>query len=55
MTEIKCYTLKEAAEILKVYPDTLRRYIKQGKVNAVKIGARIRITETEINRLLNFR
>jgi len=55
MTTVKCYTLQEAAEILKLYPDTVRRHIKQGKINAVKIGNRIRITEDEINRLLNFR
>ncbi len=55
MTEIKCYTTKEAAAILKIHPDTLRRYIKQGKVNAVKLGTKIRVTETELNRILNFR
>lgn len=55
MNEIKCYTTEEAAKILKVYPDTVRRYIRQGKINAVKIGNRIRITETELKRILNFR
>lgn len=52
MDTIRCYTIDEAADILKVYPNTLRGYVKKGIVNAVKIGGRYRITEDELKRLL---
>jgi len=37
------YTVKEAAEKLKVTETTIRNYIKKGLIPADKIGGRIRI------------
>lgn len=53
MKEIVCYTVEEVAEILKLYKKTVYGYIKSGKIKAVKIGRRYRITEDELHRLLN--
>lgn len=41
-------SVKQAAFILKVHPLTIRRYIKEKKLKAVKIGGNIRIEEKEL-------
>lgn len=42
------FNVNQAAFILKVHPLTIRRYIKEGKLKAVKAGGNIRIKETEL-------
>lgn len=44
-------SVKQVAFILKVHPLTIRRYIKEEKLKAIKVGGNIRIGEKE---LLNF-
>ena len=44
-------SVKEAAEIFGVKPLTIRRWIADGKLKAVKIVGSVRITEEEIERL----
>ena len=44
-------TVKETAEIFKVKPLTIYRWIKDGKIKAVKIIGSVRIEESEIERL----
>ena len=44
-------TVKETAEIFKVKPLTVHRWIKDGKIRAVKIIGSVRIEESEIERL----
>ena len=41
-------SVRQAAFILKVHPLTVRRYIKEKKLKAVKIGGNVRITETDL-------
>lgn len=41
--------VNQVAFILKVHPLTVRRYIKEKKLNAVKAGGNIRIPETELS------
>lgn len=38
--EIKLIRIREAAEMLGVNPETLRRWDRQGRLKAVKIGKR---------------
>lgn len=41
-------TVKQAAFILKVHPLTIRRYINEGKLKAIRIGGNIRIKESAL-------
>lgn len=45
------YTINQAAIVLKVHPLTIRRYIKEGKLKAYRVGGNIRIA---VNDLRNF-
>lgn len=46
------YTLEEVAIELKVHKETVRRWIKQGKVKVLRLGHRtVRITEEELERI----
>jgi len=46
-------TVKETAAIFGVHWQTIRNWIKDGKIKAVRIGKTIRITEEEIERIRN--
>ena len=39
------FTISEAAQQLRLHPITIRRYIREGKLAALQVGGRIRITE----------
>lgn len=41
-------TLKEVAQRLKLHPNTLRRYAKEGKLSAMKFGRVWRIEEEDL-------
>lgn len=42
------FNVKQAAFILKVHPLTIRRYIKEGSLKAIKAGGNIRIKESDL-------
>lgn len=42
------FTIKQAAFILKVHQLTVRRYIKEQKLTAIKVGGNVRIKEVEL-------
>ena len=46
------YTPKEISDKLKLNIRTIYKWIKEGKVNAVKLGDVWRISETELKRIL---
>ena len=50
---IKFYTIPETAEVLNVTPQTVRAYIKQGKLKGQRIGRPILITENNLKEFLN--
>lgn len=53
MTE-ELVTVEEAAKILKVRRETIRRYIKNGHLKALTLpGGDYRLRETDIQRLLS--
>jgi len=49
---IKFYTIPEVAEVLKVTPQTIRAYIKKGKIKSQRIGRPILITENNLKQFL---
>lgn len=42
------FNVNQAAFILKVHPLTVRRYIKEGVLKAIKIGGNVRIKESQL-------
>lgn len=49
---IKFYTIQETAEALNVTPQTVRAYIKQGRLKGQRIGRPILITENNLKEFL---
>lgn len=49
---IKFYTLQETAQALNVTPQTVRAWIKQGRLKAQRIGRPILITENNLKAFL---
>jgi excisionase family DNA binding protein len=50
---LKVFTPDEVAKILKINSDTVRKYIREGKMPASKIGNTYRITSKNITDFLN--
>ncbi len=44
-------SVNQVAFILHVHPLSVRRYIKEGKLKAIKIGGNIRIEENALNEM----
>ena len=49
---IKFYTIPETAQALRVTPQTIRAWIKQGKIKSQRIGRPILITENNLREFL---
>lgn len=49
---IKLFTVTEAADTLGITPQTVRAYIKQGKLKGQRIGRPILITENNLKEFL---
>ena len=49
---IKFYTIPETAQALKVTPQTIRAWIKQGRLKGQRIGRPILITEKNLKEFL---
>lgn len=50
MSELKAvYTVTEAAEILAVHPETIRRLLREEKIEGAKIGDNWRVSARAIN------
>jgi excisionase family DNA binding protein len=52
---IKFYKIPEVAEALGVTPQTIRTWIKQGKIKSQRIGRPILITENNLKEFLNIK
>lgn len=48
-------TLKEVAERLKLHPNTLRRYARQGELPAVRFGRVWRVEEKDLDEFIKTR
>jgi excisionase family DNA binding protein len=49
---IKFYTIQETASALRVTPQTVRAWIKRGRIKSQRIGRPILITETNLKEFL---
>ena len=49
---LKLYTIPETAKMLKVTPQTVRKYISENKLSAKKIGRPLYITEDNLREFL---
>jgi excisionase family DNA binding protein len=49
---IKFYTIPEVAEALHVTPQTVRNWIRSGKIKSQRIGRPILITESNLKEFL---
>lgn len=54
MSSERIYTTKEAAEILKISMPTMLKYIKHGKVKAVKVFGTWQIKHSAIEPFLEY-
>ena len=45
------YTIKQIAEEFQVHERTVMRWIRDGKLQAMRFGKSVRITEEEMNRI----
>ena len=52
MFYLKFYTVHEVAKMLEVSIETVRRYIKSGKLQAFKMGKAYKITQEQVNKAL---
>ena len=52
MENIRIYTVREAAKILKITEGTMRNYLSQGKIEYIKVLGNTRITQKELERLI---
>lgn len=44
----KIYTIDQVAQVLNLHPRTVRRFVREGKLNAHKVGGQWRVTEKEL-------
>lgn len=49
---MKYYSPESIAELLNLHPATIRKWIRQGKLKAVKLGRVWRITEDDLQEFL---
>ena len=45
-------TIREAANQLKVHPNTIRNFIQYGQLKAFKIGRTVRIEQAELDKIV---
>lgn len=54
MSDTKLFSPEEVSVLLGVHRETVYRYIKQGKLQMMKVGPRhVRITQESINAFIN--
>lgn len=52
MNEQPLYTVREAAALLRVDIQTIRRMVKRGELEAVRVGGQLRIKRASLQRFL---
>jgi len=52
MEDVQHYSAKQVAELLKVHPRTVSRWIHQGQLPAVRLGNRYRVSQKDLKSFL---
>lgn len=50
--DLKFLNTKEASQLLRIHPETLRRFIREGKIRAYRIGKQKLIKEDELKNFI---
>jgi len=50
--ELKIYTVMELAKLFHLTPQTVRKYLKEGKIKGKKVGTKWLVTEKAIKEFL---
>ena len=53
LKKYKLYTAKEIESVLGVSAQSIKRYIKAGKLHAIKVGGKWRVSEEDLKEFLN--
>lgn len=53
MTTHTLFTPKEVANLLKINKETVLRFIREGKIKAIKIGREYRVKESDYNQYVD--
>ncbi|GHO56636.1 helix-turn-helix domain-containing protein [Ktedonobacter robiniae] len=46
-------TIDQVASELQLHPDTIRRYIREKRLRATRVGGRLRVRRSELDRFLS--
>lgn len=49
----RCHRIAAVAEVLDISPSSVRRLIRDGQLEAIRIGASVRVSATSLERLLS--
>lgn len=52
MEEMKLYNIKELSDILRTTPQTIRKYLNEGRLKGNKIGGKWLVTEEALKKFL---
>lgn len=52
MSEIKVYTVPELAKLFKLSPQSVRKYLKEGRIKGQKVGVKWLVSEEAIREFL---
>ena len=50
--ETKLYNVDQISKILQINPQTTLRFIREGKIKAIKVGREYRVKESDLNEYL---
>lgn len=51
-SKLKVYTMPEVAEILRVTVESVRKYIKDGRLKIINTGGAVRISQEQLDSFL---
>lgn len=53
MTDIKLYTVPELCKLFRLTPQSVRKYLKEGRIKGQKVGTKWMVSEEAIRAFIN--